>query len=266
MTWHDGLYCRVKWDGVYSDWFRISAGVRQGGVLSPDLYSLYVDDLICILESIGVGCYIKGMFAAALFYADDMAVLSPSIKGLHKLLEACSNYCTEWDIKLNASKSKNMVLRAKSNPSHCLQLNGAIVPWESSCKYLGVVLKSGPVFNCCVKETIAKFYRSLNSIIRIEGRSDDMVMLRLLEAHCLPILAYAIEIIAVSDRDDKRQLRVAYNAIYRKMFDFSIRESVTLLQLSLGRSTWETYVQERKTKFLNRLKTCPPNSLLRAFA
>ena len=37
MTWHDGLFCRVKWDGVYSDWFHISAGVRQGGGLSPDL-------------------------------------------------------------------------------------------------------------------------------------------------------------------------------------------------------------------------------------
>ena len=91
-------------------------------------------------------------------------------------------------------------------------------------------------------------------------------MLRLLEAHCLPILAYAIEIIFVSDRDDKHQMRVAYNSIYRKMFDYAYHESVTLLQHSLGRSTWEELVQDRKTKFLDRLKICPPNSLLRSFA
>ena len=74
MTWHNGLQCRVKWDGVYSEWFHITAGVRQGGVLSPELYCLYVDDLISILQSMRVGCYVKNIFAAALFYANDMAV------------------------------------------------------------------------------------------------------------------------------------------------------------------------------------------------
>ena len=109
------------------------------------------------------------------------------------------------------------------------------MPWEPRCLYLGVMLKSGPVFDCCVKKTLAKFYRSLNSIIRIKGRSDDMVMLRLLEAHCLPILTYAIETIHsihISDRDDRRHMRVAYNEIYRKMFGYSYRESVELLQHS----------------------------------
>ena len=33
VTWHDGLFCRVKWDGHMSDWFSITAGVRQGGLL-----------------------------------------------------------------------------------------------------------------------------------------------------------------------------------------------------------------------------------------
>ena len=110
MTWHDGLYYRVRWDGHYSGWFHVAAGVRQGGVPSPDLYCLCVDDLICILKSLGVGCYVRKTFAAALFYADDMAVLAPSLKGLQKLLDACSAYCIEWDIKLNAKKNKEFVL------------------------------------------------------------------------------------------------------------------------------------------------------------
>ena len=112
MTWHDGLYCRVRWDGHYSEWFHVAAGVRQGGVLSPDLYCLYVDDLIYILKSLGVGCYVRKTFAAALFYADDMAVLAPSLKGLQKLLDACSAYCIEWDIKLNAKKTTQICLFA----------------------------------------------------------------------------------------------------------------------------------------------------------
>ena len=81
-------------------WFLVqclSAGVRQGGVLSPDLYNIYVDDLIQLLQSSGIGCYIASTFAAALFYADDMCILAPSLKGLQKLLNICGSYCERWD-------------------------------------------------------------------------------------------------------------------------------------------------------------------------
>ena len=79
ITWYDGLYCRVLWDGTFSQWFHVTAGVRQGGVLSPDFYGLYVDDLFLILESSGIGCYYVDKFAAALMYADDMALLALSL-------------------------------------------------------------------------------------------------------------------------------------------------------------------------------------------
>ena len=72
ISWYDGLYCRVLWDGNYSVWFHVSAGVRQGGVLSPDFYGLYVDELFDILRSSGFGCYYISQFAAALMYADDI--------------------------------------------------------------------------------------------------------------------------------------------------------------------------------------------------
>ena len=78
-------------------------------------------------------------------------------------------------------------------------LQGVPVEWVSEWRYLGVVLRSGPVFGCAISERVKSFYRSLNSIIRVEGRSDDMVLLRLIEAHCIPILAYAIEIVHVAN-------------------------------------------------------------------
>ena len=194
-----------------------------------------------------------------------MAVLAPSVKGLQKLLDSCAAYCHEWDIKLNAKKTKNLVFGKKPPPSHKVSLGGAEIPWEERCKYLGVTLVSGRIFSCCAKETLSKFYRALNAIIRVEGKSDDMVMLCLLEAHCVPILAYAIEVVCINDRTEKRQLRVAYNSVYRKLFGYSYRESVTLLQHSLGRPTWEELTEQRKRKFLSRVTLCAENSLVRAF-
>ena len=144
-------------------------------------------------------------------------------------------------------------------------MDGTEIDWERQCKYLGVTLVSGPSFSCCTKEPLRKFYRALNAINRIEGRSDEMVMLRLLETHCVPILTYAAEVIYVNDRAERRQIRVAYNAVYRKMFGYSYRESVTLLQHTLNRPTWEELVEKRKRNFSQRIILCPHDSLVRAF-
>ena len=64
----------------------------------------------------------------------------------------------------------------------------------------------------------------------IEGRSSETVMLQLMETHCLPIPTYAIDTISVADRDERRRLRVAYNSIYRKIFEYRTLESITVLQ------------------------------------
>ena len=78
-------------------------------------------------------------------------------------------------------------------------------------------------------------------------------MLRLIESHCIPILTYAIEIIHVVNRDERRQLRVAYNSVFRKLFDYRWYESVTALQKFPGKPTWEELVEARKSNFSRRV-------------
>ena len=262
ISWYDGLRCRVRWDDYTGNWFSISAGVRQGGVLSPAFYSIYIDDLLCILKSSGIGCHMADVFAAALFYADDMAILAPSIKGLQKLLNLCSSFCADWDICLNSKKTKNMWFGKKQKVNAKIRVHGNEIDWVHEWKYLGVMLRSGSRFGCSVTDRVKQFYRSLNSILRVEGRSEDMTLLRLVEAHCVPVLTYAMEICHVADRDERRSLRVAYNAIFRKLFGYRYSESVTDLQHSLGRSTWEETVDDRYHSFLMRVKKCPPESLV----
>ena len=141
------------------------------------------------------------MFAAALFYADDMALLAPSVRGLQRLLNACEAYCKEWDICLNSKKSKNWYFGKRTNNLFKTTLNGIELQWEDEWSYLGVCLKSETKFGCSVTERIQKFYRCSNTIYRIDGHSDDHIMLQLLETHCVPLLTYAIEIIQIANRD-----------------------------------------------------------------
>ena len=145
---------------------------------------------------------------------------------------------------------------------HRPHLNGVVIEWVHEWKYLGIIVKSGPRFGCSVKEKVKSFYRSLNAILRVEGRSQDMVLLRLLEAHCIPILSYGIEMIHVADRDERRSLRVAYNSVFRQIFGYRRFESVSNLQHALGRLTWEELVEKRTNCFLTRVRLSPPDSLI----
>ena len=147
-----------------------------------DLYCLYVDDLIRRLELLNVGCYILQMFLAALLYADDMALVAPSVKGLRLLLKECNEFCTEWDICLNTKKSKLMYFGKKCTDLFNPLLSGEPIEWVDSWKYLGVTVVSGRRFGCSATERIRKFYRCANAIFRIEGRSDDLAMLAMFQS------------------------------------------------------------------------------------
>ena len=143
-----------------------------------------------------------------------------------------------------------------------LRLDGKPLEWVSTWKYLGVTLSSYESFNCSVDDRLKSFYKSLNSILRIEGRSNDLVMLRLLESHSLPILTYAIEIVHVANSDSRRKMRVAYNAIFHKIFNYRYHESVTELQHFLERPTWEELVATRIEKFHENLLESTVPSIL----
>ena len=266
IFWYRDLHCRVKWDQNYSQWFHVSAGVRQGGILSPCFYCLYVDDLIEILERLDVGCYILEIFMAALLYADDMALLSPSMKGLEMLLATCKEYCDEWDVCLNASKSKLIYFGKRCSNLYVPILNGRPLEWVDKWSYLGVIVVSGKRFGCTATERIKKFYRCANAIFRIEGRSDDLTMLRLVEAHCVPLLTYGMEIAHFSDPGERSKIRKAYNSLFRKIFGYRVFESVTDLQLTLACPTWELLVDKLKVGFYERLALCNAASPVHIFS
>jgi len=52
-------------------------GVKQGGIISPILFCVYIDDLLLLLAQSEVGCFIGNWFNRALAYADDIVLLAP---------------------------------------------------------------------------------------------------------------------------------------------------------------------------------------------
>ena len=74
-------YCnkkmRIKWNAAISNSFDTSNGVKQEGVLSPQLFNVYLDELIVLLRVQGIGYHMNGMFVGAFCYADDVTLLAP---------------------------------------------------------------------------------------------------------------------------------------------------------------------------------------------
>ena len=100
---------QVKWNGSISNQFGVSNGVRQGGVMSPLLFGIYMDELLLELKNSGVGCYIGNYYCGAYGYADDIILLCPSITGLENMIRICEVYSDKHCINFNGKKSKLLI-------------------------------------------------------------------------------------------------------------------------------------------------------------
>ena len=83
---------RVRWNTCLSDISEMLNGVKQGAVLSPVLFTDYIDKLLTRLRESGVGCHIDGVFASAFGYADDIVLLAPSLDALRYMIGICEDY------------------------------------------------------------------------------------------------------------------------------------------------------------------------------
>ena len=87
---------RVQWNDSLSEPFSIRNGVKQGGVLSPILFTIYYDALLIELKKSGFGCHIGNTFMGALSYADDITLLAPTRMALRKMMSICT--CNDFSI------------------------------------------------------------------------------------------------------------------------------------------------------------------------
>ena len=91
----------VKWGHCISNIFNVTNGVRQGGVLSPQLFNIYIDGWRDILNKSTIGGSLGRMRINHLLYADDLCIVSLSSAGLQQLLSICDQYCASHSITFN---------------------------------------------------------------------------------------------------------------------------------------------------------------------
>ena len=91
--------------------FKVPNGVRQGGILSPYLFNVYVDELSEQLKMCNVGCSVNGHLINHIMYAEDLVLISPSSARLRQLLQECETFGMSHDIRYYAKKSTVVIFR-----------------------------------------------------------------------------------------------------------------------------------------------------------
>ena len=87
---------------------------------------MYIDSLLEKLKESGLGCHVGRTFAGAFAYADDIAIVSPSLSGLRQMIHICEQYAMEYCIVFNPVKSKLMCFNSVSSDKPYLTLCKAV--------------------------------------------------------------------------------------------------------------------------------------------
>ena len=129
----------------YSSLFPVTNGARQGSILSPYFFAVYVDDLLKELNILKVGCFVGKSLVNHLLFADDLCYFCPSIHGLQRIIDVCHSYASSHNIIFNCQKtlglsfaSSNFKLNIKPN----VVLGDFKIRFVNEIKYLVVFLNS----------------------------------------------------------------------------------------------------------------------------
>ena len=128
----------ISWGGVVSSYFNLLNGVRQGGILSPMLFSMLLNDLLENIHDSKMGCHIGNSPVNAFVYADDIVLLSPTIIGLRGLLNLCEDFSNNSGINFNPKKSSLLIFSRIVNSKFVkIYLNDILVPILNVFNHLG---------------------------------------------------------------------------------------------------------------------------------
>lgn len=255
-NWYSRISTRVSFSGTLSTTVVLVSGVRQGGVLSPFFFSVYVNDLLNQLNACGIGCYIKGVCFNVIMYADDIVLTAISVNDLRRLVHICANYFNEIDMPLNIAKSSCLRIGIRYNYAcAAIMVNNQPIQWTNSAKYLGVYINNGKNFFCKSDESKKKFYAAFNSIYGRTGDKNQLnISVFLLSTKCVPILTYGSEVCSFS-KSESSKICYAYDQACMKIFGTYDKNCMRVCQFFSGLLPLEYQIDLKCILFYLSLKS-----------
>ena len=255
LYWDQNAAVRIE--GEVSEFKKIKRGVRQGCVMSPDLFNIYSETILRHLEDLP-GLKLNGENINNIRYADDTALLATSEKDLQNLLDIVVTESERKGLFLNVKKTECMVVSKKSlNPICNLISKGEKIKQVQTFKYLGYMVTSDGRSDTEIRRRIAIAKDSFNKMKPILKNRNILMetKLRVLKAYIWSILLYGCESWNIST-DMIKKLQATEMWFIRRMLRISWEEKKTnkavLEEAGVKRSLMQT-IRKRQLQFLGHI-------------
>ena len=177
---------RVRWGNKVTPDVGIPNGEKQGCVLSPVLFTVYLDELLRRMSNSRLGCYIGNIFCGTLAYADDVIILAPSVASLCDMLSICESFANDYNIIFNSCKSKLLVFPEVDNKEVSIMFLGGIIEHVVECNHLGNIIGvSSDKRN--IEANIGQFNAKLNVLMRDFCYVNFEIKYLLMKTYCMSL-------------------------------------------------------------------------------
>lgn len=174
----------TEWEDSKSDPFIPQNGVRQGGILSPFLFCIYLDKLIGRLKDQNIGCHVGNNFIGCVAYADDMCLLSPTVRGLETMLKTCEEFSVEYSLTFNPKKTKCMLFSKTNKHNPDITFCKERLTWKNDVLFLGCIIDNKLSDRHDVLLKCSSLYSSFNRLCANFSMSKTTVMANLFQKYC----------------------------------------------------------------------------------
>jgi endonuclease/exonuclease/phosphatase family metal-dependent hydrolase len=277
-TWRmiRAMYARMQRvalvDGQRSAPFPVQVGVSQGSVLSPFLYSVFIDGLIRRLRSDPtLGVRIAGEQLTCLLYADDIVLLASDPAMLQRMLAISTEYAQQWRFHFNGRKSQVVVQGTGRQVTDAQQqvwlLDGHELQVVPEYKYLGLECGfppgRGSHRSFCARLRQATTHRAHDLLLSgcEMNELDARCVTRLWSSLCRPILEYGAEVWRPNQGQSK-QLEQVQGWFARRVLGCSPSTPAVFATSELGLRSLEARRQQYQLRYWRRLCAALPERLL----
>ena len=199
---YNGHRRRIQTAWGLTDWVDCNRGLKQGCVLSPLLFALFIAELEERLVEGGEGPTCGDTVIPGLFFADDLGVLAVGEEGVNKQLQITMDFVQERRLNINQKKSAIMEIGAKKG--RALQGGWHVdedtrIPTTDLYKYLGMWQNRKGRFEAHFKEKekgVKKKVAVATMLARGSGKMTEGIQ-KLWEGVVRPALLYGTEVVAV---------------------------------------------------------------------
>ena len=257
--WYYNQLATVCWHNCVSAPFAIGNGMKQGGVLSPYLFTRYTRHLLQTISSCGVGCRIGGLSVNILAYADDIVLLAPSWFALQEMLSLLEKCCKMLNLTCNSKKTvcvnfaPKERLRTVSQMFPCFELDGRVLQFVTEFCYLGHLITHNLSDEHDIGREIRKTYVRINILVRRFNRCSLPVKLRLFRSYC--ICFYGAALWRCHSKVVLRKLKSCYHKCLKKFFDYPKMHSITAILIELSLPSFDTIVHNCCCRFRQQWST-----------